>query len=129
MTPLIPVSVGELVDKITILEIKKENFTDKEKLKNVERELNDLRSTLKTLELPDTFNLFYQLYEVNKKLWVIEDNIRQKESVKEFDEEFIELARSVYYTNDVRASLKKELNILVGSTLIEEKQYDEYAEV
>jgi hypothetical protein len=119
-----PVSVGELVDKITILEIKKEFFTDNKKIENVQVELKHLKEALPETE--DIFNEFYSLYIVNKKLWQIEDDIRKKEKLKEFDQEFIELARSVYYTNDIRAELKREINKKVGSTLIEEKQYDDY---
>ena len=119
-----PVSVGELVDKITILEIKKEFFTDNKKIENVQLELKHLREALPKTE--DIFNEFYSLYHTNKTLWKIEDDIRKKEKLKEFDQEFIELARSVYYTNDIRAELKREINKKVGSTLIEEKQYDDY---
>jgi len=119
-----PVSVGELVDKITILEIKKEFFTDNKKIENVQLELKHLREALPKTE--DIFNEFYSLYHTNKTLWKIEDDIRKKEKLKEFDQEFIELARSVYYTNDIRAELKREINKKVGSALIEEKQYDDY---
>ena len=119
-----PVSVGELVDKITILEIKKEFFTNNKKMENVQLELKHLREALPETE--GIFNEFYNLYHTNKTLWKIEDDIRKKEKLKEFDQEFIELARSVYYTNDIRAELKREINKKVGSTLIEEKQYDDY---
>jgi len=119
-----PVSVGELVDKITILEIKKEFFTNNKKMENVQLELKHLREALPKTE--DIFNEFYSLYHTNKTLWKIEDDIRKKEKLKEFDQEFIELARSVYYTNDIRAELKREINKKVGSALIEEKQYDDY---
>lgn len=119
-----PISIGELVDKITILEIKKQFFTDVVKIQNVEKELNYLRKVLP--DTVDIFDQFYSLYHINQKLWRIEDDIRIKEKLKEFDNDFIELARSVYYTNDIRAKLKKEINLKVGSELIEEKQYDEY---
>lgn len=119
-----PISIGELVDKITILEIKKQFFTDVVKIQNVEKELNYLRKVLP--DTVDIFDQFYSLYHINQKLWRIEDDIRIKEKLKEFDNDFIELARSVYYTNDTRAKLKKEINLKVGSELIEEKQYDEY---
>jgi len=119
-----PVSVGELIDKITILEIKKEFFTDETKIQNVETELKCLTESLP--ENIDVSDEFYNLYHTNKTLWQIEDDIRKKEKLKEFDQEFIELARSVYYTNDIRAELKREINKKVGSTLIEEKQYDDY---
>jgi len=119
-----PVSVGELIDKITILEIKKEFFTDETKIQNVETELKCLTESLP--ENIDVSDEFYSLYHTNKTLWKIEDDIRKKEKLKEFDQEFIELARSVYYTNDIRAELKREINKKVGSALIEEKQYDDY---
>lgn len=122
----VPTSVGELIDKITILEIKKENITDVIKQKNVQVELKLLQDKLKSLDIPDLFEYTLSLYSVNKQLWDIEDQIRNKERLKQFDDEFVQLARSVYYTNDERAQLKKEINILVGSTLIEEKQYDDY---
>jgi hypothetical protein len=122
----VPTSVGELVDKITILEIKKENITDPTKLHNVQVELRLLHEKLRSLSVPDLFEHMLSLYSVNKRLWNIEDQIRNKERLKQFDDEFIQLARSVYCTNDERARLKKEINILVGSTLIEEKQYDDY---
>lgn len=122
----VPTSVGELIDKITILEIKKENITDVIKQQNVQIELKLLQDKLKSLDIPDLFEYTLSLYSVNKQLWDIEDQIRKKERLKQFDDEFVQLARSVYYTNDERAKLKKEINILVGSTLIEEKQYDNY---
>jgi hypothetical protein len=122
----IPTSVGDLVDKITILWIKEKNITCETKLKNVQFELRLLKSKLDTLTVPDLSEHTASLYGVNKELWDIEDNIRQKEKHKQFDDEFIQLARSVYYTNDKRSELKKEINVLVGSTLIEEKQYDKY---
>ena len=120
-----PVSIGELVDKITILEIKRENFTDVVKTSNVNAEVKLLRTALKSIDI-DIFEEFYTLYLTNKKLWKIEDDIRKKESLKQFDDDFIQLARSVYYTNDIRAELKRSINLKVGSELIEEKQYDEY---
>lgn len=119
-----PVSIGELVDKITILEIKKEFFTDDDKLNNVKKELACLRNVLP--ESDDIFEEFYQLYLVNKTMWKIEDDIRKKEKHKQFDDQFIKLARLVYYTNDIRADLKRQINMKLGSELIEEKQYDEY---
>lgn len=122
----VPTSVGELIDKITILEIKQKNIVDPAKIYNVQAELRLLRDKLVLLSLPDLFEPMMSLYLVNKQLWIIEDKIRNKERLKQFDDEFIHLARSVYYTNDDRARLKKEINILVGSSLIEEKQYDDY---
>ena len=122
----IPASIGEIVDKITILQIKKENIQDKVKLKNVIFELELLEEKLSAFSDIDISKQMEMLHSVNKELWAIEDNIRQKEKAKEFDEEFIRLARLVYYTNDERANLKKEINVLAGSTLVEEKQYDDY---
>lgn len=123
-----PVSPGEILDKITILEIKAINISDQEKQKNVRNELTILlktwdqhvESSKKLLELKQ------QLKKVNQDLWNIEDNIRIKESKKEFDDEFIQIARSVYVENDKRAAVKKEVNILLGSELVEEKSYEDY---
>jgi hypothetical protein len=123
-----PVSFGEILDKITILEIKSENISDKDKLKNVRHELNILQKTWdKQVEsTPDISGLKDDLKRVNKSLWDIEDNIRIKEYNKEFDDEFIQIARSVYYENDKRAAVKKSVNLLLGSELIEEKSYQDY---
>ena len=103
---LAPVSLGELIDKITILEIKKIHMTGI-KLKNVDKELKLLKKTLQDKNLEIDINLINNLKEVNKNLWAIEDNIRIKENNQEFDKEFIQLARSVYKENDKRASIKK----------------------
>lgn len=124
----IPVSAGELIDKITILEIKAALITDATKQANVATELRMLQDVLHQ-HIPDTTaitGLWQDLRDVNKTLWVIEDDIRDKERARSFDAEFIELARRVYITNDRRAALKREINIAVGSTLIEEKSYQEY---
>ena len=124
----VDIAPGELVDKITILEIKLERITCEAKLQNVRtewtvltqaRDANLLRST----ELDD---LTAQLKEVNEKLWVIEDDIRDCERQKDFSDEFIRLARAVYFNNDVRARLKRRINELLGSPLIEEKSYATY---
>lgn len=121
----VPVSVGELVDKITILEIKKENIKDLEKLKNVEKELNFLNDLCKSHNIInyEVLKLKSSLREVNYKLWHIEDRIREKESLQQFDSEFIEIARSVYVNNDIRCKIKKEINLLLNSELVEEKSY------
>ena len=128
MQLLIPISVGELIDKITILKIKQSKASDTEKLANVNRELNELDSTWNKNKAPDLdiSDLISQLTSVNEKLWDIEDQIRAKEADNSFDQEFIELARSVYKQNDLRAALKKEINMRSGSTLVEEKLYQEY---
>jgi hypothetical protein len=120
----IPVSVGELIDKITILKIKKERIANQEKLLNVQKELVFLEQVTQQLSLPDITKLEQQLAEVNCILWEIEDNIRIKEKHQEFDDDFIELARSVYISNDRRSKIKHEINMLVGSELIEEKSYE-----
>ena len=121
-----PVSLGELVDKITILRIKSRNISDPLKLKNVNEELNTLGTVLSHLNIPDILSEFQSLENINAELWDIEDKIRVKESRKEFDQEFIELARSVYVTNDRRAKVKKDINLKVGSELVEEKSYEQY---
>tara|TARA_B100000214_G_scaffold363455_1_gene328970 strand:- start:641 stop:1039 length:399 start_codon:yes stop_codon:yes gene_type:complete len=117
-----PVSLGELIDKITILEIKTIHMTGI-KLKNVNKELELLRFILSDKKIVIDIALINQLKEVNKNLWRIEDNIRIKESAQEFDKEFIQLARSVYKENDLRANIKKEINLKYNSNLIEEKSY------
>ena len=124
----IPMSPGELLDKITILEIKSERMDDEAKLANVRRELDLLNHTWVNAVTPDaTINeLHKRLKSINEQLWEIEDDIRDKERAKEFDEKFIELARAVYFTNDKRAEAKKELNLHLGSTIVEEKSYQDY---
>ena len=122
------ISVGEFFDKITILEIKKKKIIDKEKLKNINYELGELRKIEEkcNLEKFALDELIENLYNVNIELWTIEDEIRILEKSKSFDSEFINLARSVYIKNDLRAKLKKEINIKSKSNLIEEKSYEEY---
>ena len=125
---LVPVSPGEVLDKITILEIKSERMTDPEKLANVRAELSLLQETWAHAVAEDDVirQLHAELKEINEGLWEIEDDIRDKERVKEFDERFIELARSVYFTNDRRSEVKKKLNLHLGSQIIEEKSYQDY---
>ena len=120
-----PISIGELVDKITILEIKK-NKLQNSKLENVLKELSFLRKLMAKHQIEITEDLFTQLKEINLKLWNIEDQIRIKEKNKEFDNIFIELARSVYFTNDKRSEIKKRINRLSNSEITEEKSYAEY---
>ena len=122
---LAPVSLGELIDKITILEIKQIHMTGR-KLRNVDRELKLLKKTLQDKNLEIDIDLINNLKEVNNNLWEIEDNIRIKESNQTFDKEFIQLARSVYKENDKRASIKKEINQKYNSELVEEKSYNNY---
>ncbi|HET9482963.1 MAG TPA: DUF6165 family protein [Xanthomonadales bacterium] len=123
-----PVSFGELIDKITILEIKSERMTDAAKLANVRKELEILTTTWRehAASKTDIADLWSGLKAVNERLWVIEDDIRIKEKRQEFDAEFIRLARSVYFENDERARLKKDINLRLGSTLVEEKSYQDY---
>tara|TARA_B100001250_G_scaffold396194_1_gene401901 strand:+ start:344 stop:751 length:408 start_codon:yes stop_codon:yes gene_type:complete len=122
---LAPVSLGELIDKITILEIKQIHMTGIN-LKNIDKELKLLKNIVQDKKLDIDINLINKLKEVNKNLWEIEDNIRIKESNQEFDKEFIQLARSVYKENDRRASIKKEINKKYNSDLVEEKLYNNY---
>lgn len=124
----VPVSPGELLDKITILEIKADRITDTEKLQNVETELQ-LLTEVWNQSLADNNTvkqLKRELKTTNICLWDIEDQIRNKEARKEFDQEFIELARSVYLQNDKRAEVKKQINVILGSKILEEKSYAEY---
>ena len=114
---LVEISKGELIDKITILEIKDEKITEPEKLKNVRHELD----TIRKLEFPTPIK--EKLMEVNRKLWDVEDDLRLLEKKGKFDDEFIEKARSVYKLNDERSRLKKTINIEQGSNFVEEKSY------
>lgn len=121
----IEVSIGEIVDKLSILDIKMKNIEDIEKLKNIEKEfnyLNDIVFDKLKIEEVD----YQRLVSINTKLWIIEDDIREKERRKEFDEIFIELARSVYFTNDERSVIKKDINLKYGSDFVEEKSYNSY---
>jgi hypothetical protein len=120
----VPVSVGELCDKYTILLIKKEKITDEVKLSNIRKELSYLESIVAGLNVP--YSNIYDLKTVNEKLWDIEDNIRIKEMHKEFDNEFIQLARSVYVTNDMRFEIKNEISKLSKSDILEVKSYNKY---
>ena len=125
----IEISTGELMDKLSILEIKMQKIEDPKKSANVEKELKELNKHFQ--DLLDQYgvpikNYYLKLSKINKTLWDIEDNIRKKESAGEFDSEFVELARSVYITNDKRAAVKKEINLLTKSKLIEEKSYSDY---
>jgi hypothetical protein len=125
---LVPISPGELIDKITILEIKSQRMTDAAKLHNVRTELTLLSETWKgsPFSVTDISTEWAGLRDVNAKLWDIEDRIRDKERDGLFDAEFIELARAVYVTNDERAAIKKKINTMLGSALVEEKSYATY---
>jgi phenylalanyl-tRNA synthetase alpha subunit len=125
----VPISIGELIDKLTILEIKSERIADEQKLINIRKELSLLKeiwNSLAQASKPIT-ELRARLKSVNEILWDIEDQIRVKEARQEFDEKFIELARAVYIHNDHRAALKRRINLALGSEVIEEKSYAEYA--
>jgi hypothetical protein len=125
---LAPVSFGELLDKVCILQIKSERMTDPVKVANVRKELVALERTWN--EHPasnvDVSALMKRLKAVNERLWVIEDDIRILEKEQRFDNEFVELARSVYFENDERANIKKEINLALGSAYVEEKSYQDY---
>lgn len=127
-TVAVPVSLGELIDKITILEIKSERMTDAKKLANVRKELTLLVAVKEAQGLSghDFDRVYAALKATNEALWVIEDDIRDCERHKRFDAKFVELARAVYVTNDKRAALKNELNQLFNSALVEEKSYAAY---
>ena len=120
-----PISIGELIDKITILEIKK-NKLQHPNLENVLKELSFLRKLMGKHKIKINDDLFIQLKEINLALWNIEDQIRIKEKNKVFDNTFIELARSVYFNNDKRAKIKKRINRLFNSEITEEKSYSDY---
>jgi len=123
----IPVSIGELVDKLTILEIKLSNVSSQDKKVNLENEFNELKSVFENNIPSEKIQKYYQeLLVINKKLWKIEDDIRILEKQKLFNEEFIELARSVYVTNDERFEIKNTINSLMGSNIKEEKLYEQY---
>jgi len=126
---LIPISPGELLDKITILEIKSERIESAEKKANVNKELSMLNKvwTDAVSEDADIVSMRKELKSINEALWVIEDDIRDEERDKRFGERFIELARSVYVTNDQRADVKKRINLHLKSDIVEEKSYQDYS--
>lgn len=125
---VIPISPGELIDKITILEIKRESILDKEKLSNINLEYKVLLETLenKIIASNEIDSLRIKLKTINKRLWDIEDQLRDLERSKTFNEDFIKLARSVYFTNDERSEVKKSINKLLNSEIVEEKSYSKY---
>ena len=122
-----PISLGELVDKISILIIKQKNITDETKLDHVKKELDFLQKTLMNYVQQEEINDYLEnLININSKLWNIEDDIRECERKKLFDQTFVDLARSVYFTNDERAKVKNDINKTFGSELVEVKSYEEY---
>ena len=121
----IEVSIGEIVDKLSILQIKLENITDEDKLVNIKKEFNYLYNIVfKDLQIQ--LDDYQRLLNINKQLWDIEDDIRDEERAKRFGDRFIELARAVYVTNDERSRIKKDINIKYGSDFVEEKSYQDY---
>ena len=129
MTIKIPISYGELIDKLTILDIKKMKISDKEKLEDIENEFNLLKESASVLKKNhmNEYNKFYsELKELNLNLWITEDEIRLCEKNNSFDKEFIELARSVYKLNDKRFHIKNEINSAFNSPLAEQKDYEDY---
>jgi len=126
---LVPVSFGELLDKISILQIKSERISDEAKLANIRTELSALEKTWMAhpAGVKDIARLRAELKAVNERLWDIEDNIRLQDKAEAFDDHFVELARSVYQQNDERARIKKDINLALGSLYVEEKAYKDYA--
>ena len=122
------ISIGEFFDKITILEIKKERIANADKLVNINKELDGLNNLLveQSFSRDNVAQEVAELRKINEALWEIEDDIREKESQKAFDERFIELARAVYITNDKRSEIKRDINLKLGSDFVEEKSYEEY---
>ena len=122
----VEISIGELVDRVTILSIKREKMSNPEKLKNIEKEYRLLFKQMVSIGIDEDTAEFKKLKGINLKLWQIEDDIRVKEAKKEFDDEFINLARGVYFHNDERVAIKREINIQYHSELMEEKEYVDY---
>jgi hypothetical protein len=124
----VEISIGEFFDKITILEIKRARITDPAKLVNINKELDVSNQLLAGLPFSreQVKAEVEELKKINEKLWVIEDDIRDKEAKKEFDQVFIDLARAVYITNDRRSEVKREINLKLGSDFVEEKSYEKY---
>ncbi|MDQ2082187.1 DUF6165 family protein [Xanthobacteraceae bacterium Astr-EGSB] len=128
MSMFVEVAAGELIDKITILEIKLENMRDAAKLANVKREYDVLMDVYRreVQETPELLDMTRRLKQINKTLWDIEDSIRELDRRGEFGEEFVKLAKLVYRSNDARAGAKRDINTLLGSRIIEEKSYSAY---
>ena len=129
MKILAEISVGELFDKITILNVKTQKIHDKEKLVNIKNELNFLRNQASSINIKDQDSLnqkINKLQSINQELWDIENHKRECEANKDFGEKFIQLSRDVHFKNDIRAQIKKEINLLTDSIIIEEKEYSKY---
>jgi hypothetical protein len=134
MNLTIEIGVGEALDRLSILQIKKSEINDPEKLENIKKEYDYLESRLKnftekqesSINFYDKLDLYANLSEVNYKLWVVEDKLREFESKEKFDDEFVFFARQVYILNDLRAKYKKDINILFNSNFVEEKSYKKY---
>jgi len=124
MEILVPISLGELYDKISILLIKQERISDPQKLENIKIELDILQTIAEKYDIDGKYHT--ELYHTNIKLWDVEDKLRIKEKGRIFDDEFRELARSVYHLNDKRSDIKKEINLQYGSSIVEEKSYEKY---
>ena len=128
----VEVSDGEILDKMSILEIKLDKIENVQKLANIQKEYNTLKETIGEPPWYEhvfrNYGFYWQLKEINVTLWEIEDEIRIKEKNQEFDDVFIKLARQVYKTNDKRAEIKKEINVYTGSNLLEEKSYEDYSQ-
>ena len=122
----VEISNGELVDKVTILSIKRNKIKSPEKLKNIEKEFNTLYQNMTGLGIDEESHEYQELLQVNQILWDVEDELRKKEAAQTFDDEFIELARKVYFTNDKRAEIKRRINTLTKSEFVEEKTYVKY---
>ena len=124
----VPISLGELLDKISILEIKNKKILDRSKILNIKKELNGLKKVLDELNInsSESNSLYNKLYKINLTLWEIEDSIRVLEKNEDFGEKFIELARAVYITNDQRFEVKNDINKLFNSEYVEEKSYEDY---
>jgi hypothetical protein len=118
------ISIGEALDKLSILSIKKDKIKEEKKLINIHKEFDQLTAITDSLmKNQEVKILYHKLLDINKKIWDTEDEIREKEQNKQFDQRFIDLARSVYINNDIRADIKKQINISMNSDLIEEKSY------
>jgi ribosomal protein S15P/S13E len=124
MEILVPISLGELYDKQSILFIKLGRIKDEEKLKNIQNEYDLLTKFCK--EHPIDHHYWYDLVHINSHIWAVEDNIREKEKLKIYDDQFINLAKEIYYSNDKRSEIKREINLKYGSNIVEEKSYTDY---